>query len=108
MTANECAKAWLRIKEIYNETRDKTPKDTAEQIVKELGKETAYIVFATITRLKKGDGRIYGRNRKVMESHEYVPEATVWNHSNPMIGTGLDDIHTTHINQMIGALIDMG
>lgn len=108
MTAKECADIWKEIIKIYNETRDKTPETTVKRIIEKFGKEKTYTVFATVSKIKKHDGRIYGKNRKVMDATPYVPEATDWRFGNPMVSAGLDDIHTTHINQMIGALIDLG
>ncbi len=107
MTARECADNWKRVIEIYRQTSDGSPKITAEQIIKELGKDDALTTFSTIAHIKKHDGRIYGNNRKVMDNTPYVVEATDWESGtpNPMRYAGLDDIHTSHINQIITYLI---
>ena len=79
-----------------------------KQIVARFGKEKTYTVFATVSKLKEHDGRIYGKNRQVMNETPFIPEAIEWKTGNPMKYAGIDDIHTTHINRMISALIDMG
>ena len=105
MTARECADNWKKVIAIFNDSRDTNPKVTAERIVAELGKEDAMTVFATVAKIKEHDGRIYGNNRDVMNRTPYVKEATEWVSGNPMVHAGLDDIHTTHINQIITYLI---
>lgn len=42
-----------------------------------------------------------------MDNIPINPESIEWNHKNPMIYAGLDDIHTTHIDQMITKLRQM-
>ena len=106
MTPNECAENWKQIVKIYNETRDETPEYTIGKIVEGIGKSEAYTVFSTVAKIKMHDGRIYGRSRDVMERTSYVEDAVEWKAGNPMIRAGMDDIHTTHINQLINALID--
>lgn len=107
MTAKQCADNWKRIVQIYKETRDTTPSNTINLIVAELGKADTYTVFATVAEIKRHDGRIYGRNRTRMNEEPFIPEAVKREYGNPMIYAGLDDIHTAHINQLIGALIDL-
>lgn len=105
MTARECADNWKRTVAIYDRTRGQSPVVTADEIVKELGKDAAMMVFSTVTRIKRHDGRIYGEVRKVMDKTPFCQEATVWESGNPMVHAGLDDIHPTHINQIIRELI---
>lgn len=108
MTAKECAEYWKQIVGIYKETRDLTPEDTAARIVEKISRPKAMMVFSTIAHIKEHDGRIYGKNREVMNRTPYVKEATVYEGYNPMKYAGVDDIHTTHINQIITELIREG
>ncbi len=103
--ALECAENWKRVVKIYKDTRDKTPGDTANQIIDELGLDNALITFSTIAHIKQHDGRIYGDNRKAMDNTPYIEEAVRWESGNPMVYAGLDDIHTAHINQIITYLL---
>ncbi len=105
MTVQKCADNWKKIVQIYKETCDQNPDATVERIVSEIGENESLVVFSTIAHIKEHDGRIYGRNRNIMEQTPYVSDALDFNGFNPMKHAGLDDIHTTHINQLIGALI---
>ncbi len=107
MTPKECADAWKTVVKIYKETRDETPTITMQEIIKELGQKHTKEVFATVAAIKKYDGRIYGRNREIMNATEYNYESSAWERGNPMIYAGLDDIHTEHINQLITELIEL-
>lgn len=104
MSANEIASAWKEIVQIYNETRGLTPEATLCEIIHKLGIKQVKEVFATVSAIKKHDGRIYGKNREYMNSIAVNPESTEWRRENPVIYAGLDDIHTTHINQLITEL----
>lgn len=104
MTPKECAKAWKEVLRIYDETRETTPRTTMDKIVESLGIEKTKEVFATVAAIKKHDGRIYGDNRKYMDSISINPECVERKFGNPMIYAGLDDIHTAHINQLITEL----
>ncbi len=107
MTAKECADNWRRIVEIFWETEGSTPEVAVSRIVAEIGRDDAFVVFSTIAHIKDHDGRIYGRNRNIMDQTPYVKDAVEWVSGNPMLRAGVDKIHTAHINQMIGALIGM-
>ncbi len=101
MNPKELKDAWQTVVKIYNETRDTDPQTTMQKIIGVLGKDKAKEVFACVTQLKSHDGRIYGENRKAMNQVQVDPDALVWESRNPMTRAGLDDIHTTHINQLI-------
>ena len=104
-TPKECAEAWKIVVKYYKETADaNNPKVTIQKVVDELGLAKAKEVFAVVSRIKHYDGRIYGRNREYMESIPINYDCVVWNSDNPVIYSGLDDIHTAHINQLIGEL----
>lgn len=105
MTSKECAKAWKMVVSIYDETRDETPAVTMQRIIKELGKQQAMEVFATVVAMKKDDGRISDKNKEAMNAVEYNHESAVWGNGNPMVYAGLDFIHPAHINQLITELI---
>lgn len=104
MRAEECKKEWLKVIRIYEETREQNdPSLTINKILEELGNKVEE-VFATVAAIKKNDGRIYGRNRKYMDSIPVNPASIRWERSNPMLYADLDHIHTAHINQLITAL----
>lgn len=107
MTAKEIASAWKAVVKIYTNTREQTPKVTMNEIVVKFGKRQTEEVFATIAAIKKHDGRIYGKNREYMNSIPIDMSLTVWGMGNPIMYAGLDDIHTTHINQLITELRQM-
>lgn len=100
----EIANTWKGIVNCFNSTREKSPKETMELILSEYNKKLVLETFATISAIKIHDGRIYGDNRKYMNSIEVNPEAVKHERFNPVIYAGLDDIHTTHINQLITEL----
>ena len=99
----ECAGAWKEVVKIFNDTRDAGPCVTMQKIIDNLGKEKTKEVFATVAAIKKHDGRIYGKNREYTENIQVNPDSVLWN-GNAMCYAGLDDIHTTHINQLITEL----
>lgn len=104
MDAKEIASAWKEIVRIYNETREQSPTATMCEIIHKFGVKQTEEVFATIAAIKKHDGRIYGVNRDYMNSIPVDNEIVEWRSGNPVIYAGLDDIHTTHINQLITEL----
>lgn len=103
--AGELADAWRHVVEIYDVTRDKTPEYTAERICSASGMDLTKQVFAAVGQIKKSDGRIYGKEREYVNSITVDPEAVEWKSDNPLIRAGLDDIHTTHIAQIIEAIM---
>jgi len=104
MNAKEIANAWKEIVRIYNKTREQSPTATMCEIIHKFGVKQTEEVFATIAAIKKHDGRIYGANRDYMNSIPIDNEIVEWRSGNPVIYAGLDDIHTTHINQLITEL----
>ena len=104
-TPREIAEDWQIIKSVYKETRDETPKETIDMLLTMIPLEDAKETFAVITKIKKHDGRIYGKNREIMEAYPTSLECCEWSNSNPVCKAGLDDIHTTHINQLITELL---
>lgn len=95
---------WQDIVRIYNNTMDLTPQITVNEILKQYSLEDTIYAFAVISAIKKHDGRIYGDNRKFMDSISIDPVYVKWTAENPMKGCGLDEIHTAHIDQMITEL----
>ena len=104
LNANEIASTWKEIVQIYNETREQTPETTMCDIIHRFGVKQTEEVFATVAAIKEHDGRIYGKNREYMNSIPVDSEIVEWRSGNPVIYAGLDDIHTTHINQLITEL----
>lgn len=104
MTPKECANAWKEIIRVYKDTIEESPQFTVNKIIENLGFDKTKEVFATVAAIKKHDGRIYGKNRKYMESIQVNSDAVEWKYGNPMVSAGIDDIHTAHINQLITEL----
>lgn len=104
MNPKEIAIVWKEIVRIFSETKNISPKITMNKIIDTFGISQTKEVFATVAAIKKHDGRIYGDNRKYMNSISVQFENTEWKRENPIIYAGLDDIHTTHINQLITEL----
>lgn len=105
LTPNKCREAWDLILKIYDETiSQNNPRNTMDRIIEILGLERTKEVFAVVAAIKKHDGRIYGRNRDFANSIPYNEECTQRIFGNPMIYSGLDHIHTAHINNLITEL----
>lgn len=105
MNAKEIADIWKEVVKIYNDTREiNLPEKTMSEIIRKFGLEKTKEVFATVAAIKKHDGRIYGKNREYMNSIPVDPEIVEWRSGNPVVYAGLDDIHTTHIDQLITEL----
>lgn len=104
MNKREIANAWKNIVNIYDESRTSSPRETLQKIISKYGLEQTKEVFATITVIKKHDGRICGKNRKYMDSIIICPENIVICSDNPILYAGLDNIHTAHIDQLISEL----
>ena len=99
MNASEANKTWYIVRRIFKDTRELTPSDTILELGKVMSRNDIMEIFAIVTKIKEHDGRIYGKNREVMEAYPSDPEIDY-----TMI-KGLDDIHPAHINQLIGELI---
>lgn len=106
MDNKECAKCWETVVKIYKETiEENNPNITATKIIEEIGLAKTLEVFATISAIKKHDGRIYGINRQFMNSITVNPESIAVEHGNAVFDTGLlDEIHTVHIDNIITQL----
>ena len=105
INAKETAIIWKEVQNVFDDTWHLTPKDTIDELLKKYDLQQLKETFAAVTKFKKYDGRIYGRNRSEMEKIPTDPLCEVFSHENPLLGTGLDNIHTTHINQMITELL---
>lgn len=105
MTPMECKEAWQKVVACYDETREKNnPEVTLQKIVKELTLEKTKEIFAVVSAIKKHDGRIYGANREYMNGIPFEPACAEWVSENPIRYAGLDDIHTSHIDNLITQL----
>ena len=103
--ANRIATIWIDICDIFDLTRNETPQTTMKAILDKYSLQEVAETFAAITKYKKHDGRIYGKNREVMEGIPVEPVLIEHSHANPLLETHrLDYIHTAHINQMITEL----
>lgn len=105
MTREECAIAWKQVIDCYRKTISiNNPYATMSEIIKVLGLDKTKEIFATVSKIKEHDGRIYGANREYMNSIAINPDNVVWESCNPLIYAGLDEIHTAHINNLITEL----
>lgn len=105
MNAKEIADIWKEVVKIYNDTIEiNLPEKTMNEIIRKFGLEKTEEVFATVAAIKKHDGRIYGKNKEYMNSIPVNPENVEWKNGNPVIYAGIDNIHTSHINQLITEL----
>lgn len=102
MIAKEISKTWKAVVSIYKETRDYTPKTTVDAIIGKFGINVTKEVFATVAEIKKHDGRICEKNREYLRSVSVDPRNV--DRDSPVMYAGLDDIHTSHIDQMITEL----
>lgn len=93
------ADAWKTIRQIHKECD--TPSECAERILAELGDQTSLEVLSAVVQLKPSDGRIHPHRRKFLYTISVNPDAVLWDHSNPLVYAGLDDIHTTHLDRVI-------
>ena len=107
LKAKEIAILWEVICGIYDSTREwNSPERTMRKMIAKIGLDGVWETFSAITKLKKNDGRIYGKNREMMERFETAKVLEEHSHENPLIDTGLcDHIHTAHINNLITELI---
>ena len=104
MTTYQCAKVWKEIVRIYNETRETNPKTTMDQIIEHFDVDVTKEAFATIAAIKEYDGRISCSNREYTNGISVNPRCMEYNHNNPILYAGLDDIHMAHIDQLITEL----
>ncbi len=105
MTREVCASIWKTVITCYQKTIEiNNPAITMAEIVNTIGLDNTKEIFATVSKIKEHDGRIYGANREYMNSIAINPDNVVWESSNPLIYAGLDEIHTAHINNLITEL----
>ncbi len=104
LTPLEYSKIWKEVVDTYNKTKNLGPNETVDKILENLSFSDVKETFAAVAAIKSHDGRIYGKNRTYMNEVEVNPDGVVWESRNPFIYAGLDDIHTTHINQLIDSL----
>lgn len=105
MEPKQCAEAWKTVCCIYESTiNENNPEVTMNKIIETLGFDVTKETFATVSAIKKHDDRIYGSNREYMDSIPVNPDSIKHEYGNPMIYAGLDDIHTSHINNLITKL----
>lgn len=108
LNSDEMAVVYEGILECFKETREKTPRDTVDAILKLYEFSDVAETFAALGRIKKHDNRIYGKNREWLNSISVSPENYEW--QNPRYRHGKfiradhDAIHPTHINQIVTEL----
>lgn len=105
MSAKQIAQTWDEFVEIHKSSTDHNPVSTMQMILNKFSIENVKTVLATVYRLKyTHDGRIYGLNKDFLYSIPVDSKNTKWESSNPIMRAKLDDIHPSHINQLVTAL----
>jgi len=105
MNPTQVAESWKEIVSIYENTIHKNnPALTMENIIFALGFITARETFAVIAAFKKNDGRISPSNRDYITSIPFDYKCLDINNYNPIIYSGIDRIHTAHIDNLISEL----
>lgn len=108
LSQKECAEGWKVVCKVYKETIDENlPELTLSKIVEELGFDITKEIFATIAELKKDDGRLTSKDRDYLAEVRINPDSCVYGYGNPVIHSGIDDIHTSHIHNLISELMLM-
>lgn len=105
LDSKQCSEKWKIICQIFDQARQGTPEETAQNIVNSIGINDSLEVLAVVSKLKEHDGRIYGNNRIRMSAIETDPIASDWVAGNYMRYANIDHIHPTHINQIITELL---
>lgn len=104
----EIIHTWKELVRVHNLSREakKTPADTVCFLLKKVSTRTLQGTLAAYVQLKPHDGRIDAKSRKYLSPY-FVDDALIeWSSDNPLIRMGLDDIHPTHVDQIIRALMD--
>ena len=107
MNGKECAANWKIIVSIYKEDikkDDARPDHTMGRILGEMDIESARAAFAAVAAVKPYDGRISPWNRKFLAEASLPDECMAWDHSNPMVYAGVDDIHMSHVDNLVTQL----
>lgn len=102
MTKKETMDAITEILRIYDETRDTTPKNTAQKIVESLGVEKAGEAVAVMIKDCSWDGRISPANK------DYWQNVKSWEKNSEretLDVVGLSSLHRTHLDQLAGELM---
>lgn len=101
LTPKQVQDNWSTIVFIYFDDRNhsSSPEITANRIVSEIGLQESLETFSVVCALKKHDGRIYGNNRNTMNQISFDPNCMNYRFQQ------MDDIHSTHINQILTYLI---
>ncbi len=99
------AEVWAAVNDLYKSRPDGAkPSELINVVINRFGELLVVETFAAVAQLKKGDGRIYGKNREWTDSMTVVPEALKWDPRNPLIRVGVDEIHTANVNVLITEL----
>ena len=105
MNPTQVAESWKEIVSIYENTVHKNkPALTMENIIFCLDFIKARETFAVIAAFKKNDGRISPSNRAYITSIPFDYKCLNINNYNPIIYSGIDRIHTAHIDNLISEL----
>ncbi len=101
MNLKECNEKWQQLIKIFRETQAEGPAQTAKKLEEEIGLADTLTVLATVSYIKKHDGRIYGKEREAMNAHEIAEGADGELREVFFYMKNLDEIHTTHLHQII-------
>lgn len=107
MSGKECAENWKKIISAYKEnirSGDSRPDHTMDKILDSMDIESTYTAFAIVAAVKPHEDRISSWNRKFLAEASLPDECRAWNHSNPMVYAGIDDIHMAHVDDLVTEL----
>ena len=107
MNGKECADKWKMIVSAYKEnirSGDSRPDNTMDRILDVMDVESAHTAFAAVAAVKSYDGRISPRNRNFLAEASIPDECRKWDHSNPMVYAGIDEIHMAHVDNLVTEL----
>lgn len=108
MNSKTACKIWKDLVSIYKkDVGNGTPKATVKKLIDKWGLWNTKQIFAIITAIKEHDGRISVENREKLSQIPVDPACTKWDSNNQLVYAGVDEIHTSHINQMISAIFEL-
>ncbi len=102
-TSKELASYWEQL--VCFKQITESPSETVDMALKAISYDALAETLAAVAKIKSHDGRIYGTSRDFVNSIEVDPVAVMISHDNALFNAGLDNIHPTHIDQIIKELI---
>ena len=107
MNGKECAENWKKIVSAYKEnirSGDSRPDHMMDKILDVMDIESAYVAFAAVAAVKSHDKRISPWNRDFLAKASIPDECKDWDPGNPMVYAGIDEIHMSHVDNLVTKL----